>query len=138
LAKSLFLIRTTIKNFWKHSIIEVFFSCIHVLELPVIFYSNCKNNLKWHIFSTEYKTWESFKIVRCILISKKAWVWRCVYSRNSHPYCYAQSSYSAMLNVAEPVPPPVSVPFNSGNSIVIQYKRPTRHLSSSTNSINSE
>jgi hypothetical protein len=38
-----------------------------------------------------------------------------------------QSSYSAMLNISESVPPPEPVPSNSGNSIVIQYKRPTRH-----------
>ncbi len=45
-----------------------------------------------------------------------------------------QSSYSAMLNIAESVPPSEPVPCNSGNSIVIQYNRLTRHWSSSVNS----
>jgi len=45
-----------------------------------------------------------------------------------------QSSYSAMLKIAESVPLPEPVPSNSGNSIVVQYNRPTRHWSSSMNS----
>jgi hypothetical protein len=39
-----------------------------------------------------------------------------------------QSSYSAMLNIAESVPPPEPVPSNSRNSIVIQYNRPYSSL----------
>jgi hypothetical protein len=53
------------------------------------------------------------------------------------PLCNEQSSYSAMLNIAESVPPPEPVPSNPGNSIVIQYNRPTRHWPSSVNSWNS-
>jgi hypothetical protein len=49
-----------------------------------------------------------------------------------------QSSYSAMLNIAESVPPPEPVPSNYGNPILIQYNRPTRHWPSSVNSRSSQ
>jgi hypothetical protein len=39
--------------------------------------------------------------------------------------------YSAMLNIAESVPLPEPVSSNSGNSIIIQYNRSTRHWPSS-------
>jgi hypothetical protein len=51
---------------------------------------------------------------------------------------FEQSSYPAMLNIAESVPPPEQVPSNSGNSIAIQYNRPTRHWPSSVDSWNSQ
>ncbi len=37
------------------------------------------------------------------------------------------TSYSAMLNIAESVPPPEPVPSNYENSIVTQYNRTTCH-----------
>jgi hypothetical protein len=48
---------------------------------------------------------------------------RYVFSENT--------SYSAMLNIVESVPPPEPVPSNSGNSVIIQYNRSTRHWPSS-------
>jgi hypothetical protein len=43
-------------------------------------------------------------------------------------YCQIENtSYSAMLNIAESVPPPEPVPSNSGNSVIIQYNTSTRH-----------
>ncbi len=55
-----------------------------------------------------------------------------------HMQFIENTSYSAMLNIAESVSSPEPVPSNSGNSIVIPYKRPTRHWPSSVNSPSSQ
>jgi len=46
-------------------------------------------------------------------------------------HTYENTSYSAILNIAESVPPLEPVPSNSGNSVIIQYNISTCHWPSS-------
>jgi hypothetical protein len=74
---------------------------------------------KWQIFQNIL--WEIFELKLSLASARRYFQYILL----------ANTSYSAMLNIMESVPPPEPVPSNFGNSIILQYNISIRQWPSS-------